>query len=157
MENLSQIGLSKDNSQNISELLNGLLSDYQIYYQNLRGLHWLVKGEQFFGLHELYEKLYDEAAETIDEIAERILTLGNIPLHTFSDYLKNASLTPISNISNGKEGVIAVKNDMSILLGKFRRIFQEASQISDEGTVALLGDLISKFEKTLWMLNAFLA
>ncbi len=154
MENLNQIGLTKESAKNISGLLNGLLADYQIYYQNLRGLHWLVKGERFFSLHELYEKLYNEAADTIDEIAERILMLGNTPSHTFSDYLSNSTIKPVENVSDGIEGLNIVIEEISILLGKARNILSEAANVNDEGTVALIGELIPGFEKHLWMLNA---
>jgi len=154
MENLNQIGLEKEVSKKVSDLLNGLLSDYQIYYQNLRGLHWLVKGERFFSLHELYENYYNEAAETIDEIAERILMLGNTPLHSFKDYLDNATIAPAENISDGNEGLSVVIKDISILLEKARNILSTAAEVNDEGTVALVGELIPAFEKNLWMLNA---
>ncbi|NCB08754.1 MAG: DNA starvation/stationary phase protection protein, partial [Bacteroidia bacterium] len=95
----------KTKNQNIAEKLNQLLADYQIYYQNLRGLHWNVKGKMFFMLHGKYEEYYDEASEVIDEIAERILMVGGQPLHTFGDYLKTAKLSEVSNVSDGKEGV----------------------------------------------------
>ncbi len=154
MENLNQIGLRKKDSEKISELLNGLLSDYQIHYQNLRGLHWLVKGERFFSLHELYEKLYDEAADTIDEIAERILMLGNTPLHKYQDYLNGSTIQPVENVTDGKKGLNIVIKEISILLGKARNILSEAANVKDEGTVALVSELIPGFEKHLWMLNA---
>ena len=72
-------------NQKVAEELNKLLADYQIFYQNLRGLHWNVTGNAFFMLHEKYEELYNEASEVIDEIAERILMIGGQPLHTFGD------------------------------------------------------------------------
>ena len=80
------------NNAELQEQLNHLLSDYQIYYQNLRAFHWLVKGPQFFQLHEKFEELYNESAEAIDEIAERILMIGGKPLYSFEDYLNKATL-----------------------------------------------------------------
>lgn len=93
----------KTNNSKLVEKLNKLLADYQIYYQNLRGLHWNVKGAQFFMLHEKYEELYDEAAEVIDELAERILMIDGKPLHSFADYLKTAELKEAAFISEGKK------------------------------------------------------
>jgi starvation-inducible DNA-binding protein len=78
----------KAKNQNVIENLNKLLADYQIYYQNLRGLHWNVKGAMFFMLHEKFEEYYNEASEVVDEIVERILMIGGQPLHTFTEYLK---------------------------------------------------------------------
>jgi starvation-inducible DNA-binding protein len=57
-----------------------------LYYQNLRGIHWNIKGRAFFDLHVKFEELYNDANMKVDEIAERILTLGETPLHTFDDY-----------------------------------------------------------------------
>ncbi len=156
MTNLNATGLSKEKSSEISGMLNNLLSDYQIYYQNLRGLHWLVRGRQFFQLHAKYEELYNEAAETIDEIAERILMLGNVPFHSFEEYLQNASIKPVKNVSDGNRGVEIVVEETTILLTKVREILEKASDSNDEGTASFMSGLISGFEKNLWMFDSFL-
>ncbi|MFW6246342.1 MAG: Dps family protein, partial [Tangfeifania sp.] len=92
-------------NQKLAEKLNSLLADYQIYYQNLRGLHWNVKGTLFFSLHEKYEELYNEAAATVDEIAERILMIDSQPLHTFAGYVKTSDLKEAGTVADGREGV----------------------------------------------------
>ena len=76
----NNIGLDTAKTGRTIEKLNKLLSDYQIHYQNLRGFHWNIKGKSFFTLHSVFEKYYDQAAERVDEIAERILMLGGTPL-----------------------------------------------------------------------------
>lgn len=134
--------------------LNQLLADYQIFYQNLRGLHWNVKGTQFFMLHEKYEELYDEAAEVVDEIAERILMIGGQPLHTFNDYLKTAGLKEAGHVSDGKKGVEIVLENSRYLLKNFNEILEIAD--GDEGTSALMSDLIGAAEKRIWMLESTL-
>lgn len=144
-------------NQKVVELLNSLLANYQIYYQNLRGLHWNIKGAQFFALHEKYESYYNEAAEVVDEVAERILMLGGQPLHTFGDYVKNATLREVSNVSGGQEGVKAVLENSRVLLGQFREILALASENGDEATLALMSELIGTTEKRIWMLESFLA
>lgn len=155
MKNL--IGLNKDYAVEMSAKLNSLLSDYQIYYQNLRGLHWNVKGRDFFKLHELFEGYYNAAAEVIDEVAERVLMLEHSPLHSFSDYLENASLKSVKGVSDGKESVKVVISDMQNLLENVKDIVSKASDEGDEGTVDMLVGQIPYFEKNLWMLNAYLA
>ncbi len=92
MANSNMIGMEESVAFGISEKLNVLLADYQVYYQNLRGFHWNIQGNRFFSLHEKFEELYLSTAEVIDEIAERILTLGHVPLHTFNDYVATAHL-----------------------------------------------------------------
>ncbi|WP_372933818.1 Dps family protein [Mariniphaga sediminis] len=141
-------------NQKLTEKLNQLLADYQIYYQNLRGLHWNVKGPQFFMLHGKYEELYNEAAEVIDEIAERILMVGGQPLHTFEDYLKTAQLKVVAGVSDGKQGVEVVLDNSRSLLERFNEILELAD--GDEGTSALVSDLIGAAEKRIWMLSAYL-
>nr|HRM13038.1 ferritin-like domain-containing protein [Flavobacterium sp.] len=81
----------KESELNIKEL-NILLSNYQVYYQNLRGIHWNIRGKRFFDLHVKFEELYNDSQIKIDMIAERVLTLGGTPLHTFEDYISNNQL-----------------------------------------------------------------
>ena len=147
----------KTKNQDVIEKLNKLLADYQIYYQNLRGLHWNVKGAMFFMLHEKYEELYNQASEVIDEIAERILMLGGEPLHTFGGYVQTATLNELKNVSDGKKGVEAVLENTRFLLERFKEILDIAEQNGDEGTAALMSDWIGFAEKQIWMLESYLA
>jgi len=144
----------KTNNSKLVEKLNQLLADYQIYYQNLRGLHWNVKGPQFFMLHEKYEELYNEAAETVDEVAERILMIGGQPLHTFADYLKTAELKEAGFISEDKKGIELVLENSRYLLKSFNEILELAD--GDEGTLAMMSDLIGAAEKRIWMFESTL-
>lgn len=144
-------------NDSLSGKLNFYLSDLQICYQNLRAFHWLVKGPQFYQLHQLFEEYYDEAAEQIDEVAERILMIGGTPVHTFADYLDNAELRPARDLSDPGEILPVVIANMEHLLKKSRDIASEAGDAGDEGTVALMSDFIAGAEKKLWMLNSLVA
>jgi starvation-inducible DNA-binding protein len=154
MKNL--IGIEKKKAKQLSKDLNILLANYQLFYQNLRGLHWNIKGANFFELHLKFEELYDDAVLKIDEIAERVLTLESEPLHTFSDYLKVSKIKEQKGISNGIEGVKIVVNNFSTIILKERAILTLAADANDEGTASLMSDYISQTEKTLWMLNSYL-
>ena len=92
MNNLEILGLEENKVNAVRKGLAQLLADFQIYYTNLRNLHWNVKGHGFFVLHAKYEELYNDAAEKVDEIAERLLQLGSIPESKFSEYLKIATI-----------------------------------------------------------------
>ncbi len=154
MKNL--IGIDKDKAIALTGQLNQLLADYQVFYQNLRGFHWNIKGREFFELHLKFEEFYNDAVIKIDEIAERILTLEGEPLHTFTAYVNHADIKEEKGITNGIEGVeIVVKNFSTIILLE-REILALAAEADDEGTVALMSDYISQTEKTLWMLNSYL-
>ena len=154
MKNL--IGIDNDKAVDLGKALNKLLADYQMFYQNLRGLHWNIKGKEFFELHLKFEELYDDAVIKIDEIAERILTLEVEPLHTFSDYIKHSDIKEAQSISDGTKGVAVVVDNFSTIIKKERNILKLADAIDDEGTNSLMSDYITSTEKTLWMLNAYL-
>lgn len=154
MKNL--IGIDKNKAKTLNKMLNQLLADYQMFYQNLRGLHWNIKGREFFELHLKFEEYYDDAILKVDEIAERILTLEGEPLHTFSDYINNAKIKEVKSITNGKKGVELIVGDFSTLILQERKILSFAGDADDEGTASLMSDYISETEKTLWMLNSYL-
>jgi starvation-inducible DNA-binding protein len=136
--------------------LNKLLSNFQIYYQSLRGLHWNIKGKRFFDLHIKFEEFYNDSQLKIDLIAERVLTLGGTPLHTFTDYIENSTLKIGKNISNDVEAVQLIMESLSSLLEIERKILSNAGEINDEGTNSMMSDFISEQEKTIWMLKAWM-
>ncbi len=154
MKNL--IGLDTEKTQLVASKLNGLLADYQVFYQNLRGFHWNIKGKSFFEMHEKFEKYYNDANEKIDEIAERILTLEVEPKHTFSAYLQASSIEEAQGVGDGGQAVGLIVQTLSALLVKEREILSLAGEAGDEGTVALMSEYISETEKSLWMLNSYL-
>ncbi|TXK52057.1 DNA starvation/stationary phase protection protein [Pontibacter qinzhouensis] len=157
MNKLNQIGLQKEDSKQIAEQLNVLLANYHLYYQNLRGFHWNIKGVYFFQLHDKFEELYNNALTKIDAIAERILTIGQQPLHTLSDYIRISSIQETSHISDGMAAVTATHENLTVLLGLEREVLSLAAETGDEGTVSLISEDINENEKTLWMLKAFLS
>lgn len=150
------LGLPQKETKENIELLNTLLSNFQVYYQNLRGLHWNIRGKRFFDLHVKFEELYNQAQLRIDEIAERVLTLGGVPLHTFEDYLKNNKLAVAKNVSTDEEAVNVIIKSLSDLLVIEREILDKSDEINDEGTNSMMSDLITEQEKDIWMMQAFL-
>jgi starvation-inducible DNA-binding protein len=101
MKNLNEIGLDEAKARKLAEKLNELLANYSIFYQNTRGYHWNIKGEKFFELHLKFEELYNDLLVKIDEVAERILTLGHTPSHNHTDYRVISKISESSQISNG--------------------------------------------------------
>lgn len=150
------LGLPVKESEEIVLSLNILLSNFQVYYQNLRGIHWNIRGKRFFDLHVKFEELYNDAQLKVDLVAERVLTIGGTPLHTFEDYIKNNKLTIGKNISNDEKAVQLIVNSLSALLKIERDILDQSASINDEGTNAMMSDFISEQEKTIWMMNAWL-
>jgi starvation-inducible DNA-binding protein len=154
-ETYNILGLPVKEAEVIAAELNILLSNFQVYYQNLRGIHWNIRGKRFFQLHVKFEELYNDAQEKIDLIAERVLTLGATPLHTFEDYIANNKLKVGKNISKDTEAVHLVMNSLADLLTIERVILDETAKISDEGTNSMMSDFIKEQEKTMWMMKAW--
>ena len=152
----NSLGLPIKESEELVNELNGLLSNFQIYYQNLRGLHWNIRGKRFFDLHLKFEELYNDSQIKIDLIAERVLTLGVTPLHTFADYIENSKLQIGKNISKDVEAVRVILESLSVLLQVERVILAKAADINDEGTNSMMSDFIAEQEKTNWMLKAWM-
>nr|WP_315176987.1 Dps family protein [uncultured Flavobacterium sp.] len=150
------LGLPVKESELIVGQLNILLSNFQVYYQNLRGIHWNIRGKRFFDLHVKFEELYTDAQIKIDLIAERVLTVGGTPLHTFEDYMINNKLVVGKNISNDEKAVHLIVTSLSHLLKIEREILNKAGEINDEGTNSMMNDFISEQEKTIWMMQAWL-
>ncbi|MDO1511515.1 DNA starvation/stationary phase protection protein [Maribacter confluentis] len=152
---LSNIGLDTNSSNETAKFLNDLLSNYQMFYMNLRGFHWNIKGKKFFELHLKFEELYNDALIKVDEIAERVLTLSNTPHHSFSKYIENAEIRPVENVVDGDKAVDHILSSLGILLQKERATLKIAAKADDEGTVALMSDYIVQQEKLVWMLSAY--
>lgn len=153
---LNSIGLDSKKAKALAKDLNELLANFQIYYQNLRGIHWNIKGRAFFDLHVKFEELYNDANMKVDEIAERILTLGETPLHTFKDYMKEAKVPVGKNISKDEKAVKLIVNSLSELLKLERNLLEKAGDANDEGTNSMMSDFITEQEKTVWMMKAWL-
>lgn len=150
------IGLDTAKTQNLADVLNDLLSNYQIFYMNVRGYHWNIKGENFFELHVKFEELYNDLLLKIDEIAERVLTLGHRPAHAYSTYIEKSDVPERKDVSDGKEAVGNIVESFAKLIAKQREILATAGDAHDEGTVALMSDYISQQEKTVWMYRSYL-
>lgn len=153
---INSIGLDTNKTKAIAKDLNNLLANFQIYYQNLRGIHWNIKGKRFFDLHIKFEELYTDANLKVDEIAERILTLGETPLHTFDDYTKAAKVPVGKNVSIDEKAVQLIVDSLTELLNIERKILDDSAKANDEGTNSIMSDFISEQEKTVWMMKAWL-
>ena len=122
MKTLDYLHLNEKKVADVVSALHQLLADFQVHYTNLRGFHWDIKGHGFFVLHGKFEDMYNDAAEKVDEIAERILMLGGTPENKFSEYLKVAKVKEISGITCGGEAVEHILETYSYLIGEERKL-----------------------------------
>jgi starvation-inducible DNA-binding protein len=156
MKNTNAIGLDDKKAKKLADKLNALLANYSIFYQNVRGYHWNIKGEKFFELHLKFEELYTDLQLKIDEVAERILTLGAIPQHNYSEYKKTAQIKESSQVSDGRKAVESILVSFKTTIMLQRELLSLSEDAQDEGTNALMSDYIRAQEKLVWMYTAFM-
>ena len=151
-----KISLKEKEVKPVVDHLNDLLANYHIHYQKVRGCHWNVKGHNFFTLHIKFEELYTEALTTIDELAERILTLGKAPYSTFDDYIKQSHLKEIDTIGlKDTHMVKAIIEDMAKLIEMERELLEITADAGDDGTNDMINRFMQFKEKNTWMLRSF--
>ena len=153
---VTNIGLEKKTSKELAEKLNALLAAYQVFYMNVRGFHWNIRGDKFFTLHVKFEELYTDALTKIDEIAERILTLGFTPAHAFSDYLEHSQITEVKHEGKDIACVQHVLSGLQTIIEIEREVSAVSSEVGDDGTNDLITTYIREQEKVVWMYNAYL-
>jgi len=154
MKTLDYLGLDEHKVKNVVDNLAILLADLQVFYSNLRGLHWNVKGHQFIILHAKYEELYNDVASKVDEVAERILQLGSVAEHRYSAYLHSSEIEEIGEVNCRKEGLDILLDTFKVLISRERAVVKAAADAGDDTTIAIITDFLRSQEKTVWMLNA---
>ena len=155
MKTLDYLHLNDGKVADVVSALNQLLADFQVHYTNLRGFHWDIKGHGFFVLHSKFEDMYNDAAEKVDEIAERLLMLGSTPENKFSEYLKVAKVKEISGICCGSDAVDHILDTYKYLIGEERKLIDLANEAHDDATADLMTGYLKEQEKMVWMLVAF--
>jgi starvation-inducible DNA-binding protein len=156
MKNLNRIGIDEVAASQLADHLNHLLAQYQVFYMNVRGFHWNISGEKFFELHAQFELLYNDLQVKIDEVAERILTLGHTPIHTYAQYLALSEISIAQDVTTWRAGVAHVLDAFKILILQQRKLLKLSSTADDEGTNAQMSDYIRQQEKSIWMYNALI-
>ena len=133
------------------EKLNLYLANLNVLYRKVQNYHWNIVGTGFFSVHAKLEEYYDALNEQIDDVAERILSIGGRPLGTLKDYL---AVTTVKEAENKEISIAdAVANVKKELV---KEVKETADSENDYGTSAMVDEYISTYEKDLWMLNAYL-
>ncbi|WP_455045127.1 Dps family protein [Leptotrichia trevisanii] len=139
------------------EKLNLYLANLNVLYRKIQNYHWNIVGAGFFSVHEKLEEYYDAINEQIDDVAERILSIGGRPLGTLKDYLEVTTIKEAENKEISiQEAVADVKKEFEAMLKLVKEVKEAADEENDYGTSALVDEYISTYEKNLWMLNAYL-
>ena len=152
------IGLTEEQRQGVTELLNRDLSDAYLLLIKTKKYHWDVVGPQFRSLHELWEEHYETLTENIDAIAERVRMLGGYPVGTAEGFLKYASIKEDAGTLPNAAGMVEnlVVDHEQIIRNLRNHIDQCSDQYHDEGTADFLTGLMEGHEEMAWMLRSFI-
>lgn len=140
----------------LEQVMNQQLANWNVLYTKLHRFHWYVKGPHFFTLHAKFEELYEEAAGTIDELAERLLTTDGNPISTLKEYIEYATVEETTDVLTAEEMVQAIVNDFSQIISELKSGKEAAEQVNDDVTSDMFTELIEKLSKHNWMLTSFL-
>lgn len=152
------IGMTDEQRQGAATILNQVLSDLSVLYIKTRNYHWNVTGIHFATLHELFEEQYDQLAEAIDEVAERVRMLGAYPLSTMAEFLKTATIQEHPGSYPDAQTMVSnlLKDHEHCVRSLRKAIHTCEEQYDDAGTVDFCTELMQQHEKTSWMLRAHL-
>ncbi len=137
--------------------LKKVQSDGMVFYQKLRHFHWNVKGDRFFMLHEKFEEMYNQWAEWVDEVAERILQLGDVPVPTLKEAIGASALKETTELPNATGMMQMLLEDLKTQRSVFIKVKEAAVEADDVTTENLMDDMADESAKLIWMFEAWLA
>lgn len=152
----AQIGIKKENLTKAAHTLNGFLADEIVLYIKTRNAHWNVEGADFHEKHKFFESQYEELDDVMDDVAERIRSLGHYAPATLKSYLELTHLTEQSRAKNDGAGFVKelLADHESIVIRLRENINYFANDLGDAGTSDFITGLVEKHEKMAWMLRA---
>ena len=153
----AQIGITEQDRKAVVKILTRTLSDEYVLYTKTRNYHWNVVGPHFNDLHKFFEEQYDQTAEDIDEIAERIRALGSKTVSTMAEFLQHTRLEEHpGKYPDSKSMVANLVADHETIIQHLREDIRSCNQHNDVGTEDFLTGMLEKHEKTAWMLRSVL-
>ncbi len=150
------IGISEPARSNIAQGLSGLLADTYTLYLKTHNFHWNVTGPRFHDLHAMFEEQYLELAEAVDEIAERIRTLGFPAPGSYAQFGKLSEIRESTDVPAANDMIRQLMEGNETVARRARQVLPKAQDVSDESTAGLLADRMARHEKVAWMLRSTL-
>ncbi len=141
-------------NKQLATKLSNLLADTYALYLKTQNYHWHVKGPNFKALHELFEEQYQQLALAVDEIAERILTLGGCAPASFSEFIRLTSIRDGDSQASSDNMIKDLQQDHQKIIDDLKQVIEQAGAEKDEGTLALVSERVAQHEKIAWMLRA---
>lgn len=144
-------------SHPLKDALNQQVANLSVLYEKLHHYHWFVKGPQFFTLHEKFQEDYEAVTELVDEVAERLIQIGGVPVSSLKKYLETTSLTENQkHHQTAEEMVEGIVLDYKKLVAEWKKVIDLASDAEDKVTEDLFIGMTATFEKKVWLYEAFL-
>jgi starvation-inducible DNA-binding protein len=153
----SVMGISDIDSLKITDQLDTLLSDYQVFFHKLQNFHWNIRGKQFYTLHEKFEEMYNRSIGAMDDVAERIRFYGRLPTSRMSAWLKKSGLPECESMTTDGFIMYTLQRDLEHMIRSMKEIVETANHIGDEVTADMLINQLSDLQNDHWQVSAWLA
>ncbi|UTF61174.1 Dps family protein [Gilvimarinus sp. DA14] len=150
------IGIDQTDRKALAEGLSHVLADTYTLYLKTHNFHWNVTGPMFQTLHLMFESQYTELAAAVDEIAERIRSLGYPAPGTYKQYAELSSIKEEEGVPAAKEMIASLVAGQEAVVKTARALYPVVEKANDEATGDLLTQRIQLHEKTAWMLRSLL-
>lgn len=153
-----KIEISDKNRQAVADLLNTLLADEYVLYTQTRNAHWNITGSNFIELHKFFESQYEILDIIIDDVAERVRSIGHFSLGTLKDFLSIARISENEELSKEKEAIQTLLSGHETIIQALRKeISNVGDKYADLGTADIITGIMEQHEKMAWMLRAYLS
>ncbi|MCK1985967.1 MULTISPECIES: Dps family protein [Peribacillus] len=139
----------------LGTLVNKEIANFSVLYTKIHNYHWFVNGPHFFELHQKLEEIYKEVTSNYDELAERLLAIGEKPVATLKEYLELTTIEEATGNENTEDMVQSVISDFEKLSEEFLEIIEVAEE-EDPVTADMLTGMKKSLNKHAWMLRAYL-
>ena len=147
----------RTNNTKQKQLLNQQVANWTVMYTKLHNYHWFVKGPAFFTLHAKFEELYNYSHETLDEVAERLLTIQGVPAATMVEVLELATIKEETvGGKSANEMMIQLVKDLEQLIDELTELMTLSEEADDQATADMALGIRTYLEKEIWLLSAYL-
>lgn len=152
-----ETGIADRDTIKLAKYLSNALADTYVLYLKTQGVHWNVVGPMFYGLHNLTEAQYQDLAEAVDALAERIRAIGHIAPSSFGEFAELSNLESMPTRMSAEELIAALVEDNQSIADRLRKSVNAADEINDVYTADMLTARIGVHEEAAWMLRSLLA
>ena len=157
MPMIIDIGIAPETRKDIAAGLARVLADSYTLYLETHNFHWNVTGQMFQTLHLMFEGHYNELALAVDQIAERIRSLGEIAPGTYARFAELSAIEPTAGVPSAENMIRILVKGHETVARTAREVFALADDANDQPTCDLLTQRMQVHEKTAWMLRSLLA